>query len=68
MLEAEKSQPDNEKYGAHITHWSGKASPINIDAGAIQALIDYYTGKNNEHPVHGYIRQPNGRYHSDSEP
>ena len=42
MLEFEKKQPDNEKYGAHLTHWSGHGNPINLDEGAIQALIDYY--------------------------
>lgn len=43
MLAAEKS--DNGGYGAHLTHWAGNAAPINIDAGALQALIDYYTAK-----------------------
>ena len=28
-------------YGAHLSHWAG-AKPINLDAGALQALIDYY--------------------------
>lgn len=28
-------------YGAHLSHWAG-AKPISLDAGALQALIDYY--------------------------
>jgi hypothetical protein len=46
MLEFEENQPDKQKYGAHLTHWSGTASPINIDAGAIECLIEYYQMKN----------------------
>ena len=34
--------PKTSGYGAHLTHWSGNAKPINIDAKAIQALIDHY--------------------------
>lgn len=45
MLDEEaKSKPD-AKYGAHLTHWSGKAKSINIDEGALQVLIDYYSAK-----------------------
>ena len=44
MRDCEKRQPDNEKYGAHLTHWSGKAAPINIDEDALMALINYYSG------------------------
>lgn len=40
MLALEKDQ-ENGGYGAHLTHWAG-AAPINLDAGALQALIDYY--------------------------
>ena len=43
MLDYEKSQTDDKKYGAHLTHWSGHGNPINLDEGALQALIDYYT-------------------------
>lgn len=43
MLKCEQSDNDQAGYGAHITHWSGSAKAINLDAGAIQALIDYYT-------------------------
>lgn len=45
MLEYEKKQAENEKYGAHLTHWSGNANPINIDEGALQTLINYYKNK-----------------------
>lgn len=41
MLDAEEGT--NGGYGAHLTHWAGGAKPINIDAGAIQALIRYYS-------------------------
>ena len=43
MLQAEIDAPEDQKYGAHLQHWSGKANPINIDAGALRALIAYYT-------------------------
>lgn len=45
MLESENNQPDNEKYGVHLTHWAGTSKPINIDEGAIEALIAYYQSK-----------------------
>ena len=45
MLEYEMKQAENAKYGAHLDHWSGKAKPINIDEGALQALINYYKNK-----------------------
>lgn len=44
MLAAEEAQPEYKQYGAHLTHWSGRANPINIDAGAIRVLINYYGG------------------------
>lgn len=37
--------PKTSGYGAHLTHWSGNAKPINIDAKAIQALIDHYNAR-----------------------
>ena len=43
MLEAETGE--NGGYGAHLTHWTGTAKEINIDAGAIQVLINYYAEK-----------------------
>lgn len=47
MLEYESKQPDSEKYGAHLTHWSGHGNPINLDEGALKALIRYYKRKQN---------------------
>ena len=44
MAEYEESQPPQGQYGAHLQHWSGHGNPINIDAGAIRLLIQYYTG------------------------
>jgi len=43
MLESEQKQKPEEQYGAHLSHWAGKAKPINIDIGAIKVLIDYYS-------------------------
>ena len=43
MLNWEEQQPEDQKFGAHLTHWSGHGKPINLDAGAIQALIQYYS-------------------------
>ena len=43
MLEAESNSPG--KYGAHLTHWSGKAKPINLDAEAIRVLIEHYQAR-----------------------
>lgn len=43
MLKAEIDAPEDQKYGAHLQHWSGNAKPINVDAGALRALIAYYT-------------------------
>ena len=45
MLKFEEQQPNSEKYGAHLTHWSGHGNPINLDEGAIKALINYYREK-----------------------
>lgn len=45
MLEYEQAQPEQNKYGAHVTHWSGCAKSINIDEGALTALIQYYKGQ-----------------------
>ena len=42
MLKYEEQQPEDKQYGAHLTHWSGRANPINIDAGALRLLIEYY--------------------------
>jgi len=40
MLALETNQ-DVGGHGALLSHWAG-AKPINLDAGALQALIDYY--------------------------
>lgn len=42
MYSAE-TDPETGGYGAHLVHWSGTAKPINIDAGALEALIHYYS-------------------------
>lgn len=42
MLAAEKAQPENEKYGAYLTHWAGTSKPINLDEKAIKCLINHY--------------------------
>ena len=41
-LRFEEKMPEAQQYGAHLTHWSGRGKPINIDAGALRVLIDYY--------------------------
>ena len=45
MLEEENNSPENKQYGVHLSHWSDKAKPINIDIGAIECLIEYYQNK-----------------------
>ena len=43
MRDYERKQAPNQQYGAHLEHWSGSAGkPINLDADALQALIDHY--------------------------
>lgn len=43
MRDFERKQATEQQYGAHLEHWSGSAgNPINLDADALQALIDYY--------------------------
>lgn len=42
MLEFEEKQDEMEKYGANLSHWSGKAKPIIVDEGAMKVLIAYY--------------------------
>ena len=41
MYKAE-ADPDKGGFGAHLTHWSGNAKPVNLDAKAIAALIKHY--------------------------
>ena len=43
MLAWEERQPKDQRYGAHLTHWSGHGEPINLDADALQLLIRHYT-------------------------
>lgn len=45
MLAADRRQPENEKYGATLTHWSKEAKPINIDEEAIECLIKHYKSR-----------------------
>ena len=42
MRDYERKQATNEQYGANLNHWAGCAAPINLDADALQALIDHY--------------------------
>ena len=42
MRDYERKQATNEQYGANLNHWAGCASPINLDADALQAMIDHY--------------------------
>ena len=43
MRDFERKQSPDQQYGAHLEHWSGSAGkPINLDADALQALIDHY--------------------------
>ena len=42
MRDYERKQAANQQYGAHLEHWSGHGKPINLDADALQALIDHY--------------------------
>ena len=44
MLSHEDGEGDDVGYGAHLSHWFGDSKPIQLDAGAIRALIDYYKG------------------------
>lgn len=45
MLQFEEQQDEKNQFGAHLTHWSGHGKPINIDAGALRVLIEYYKAK-----------------------
>lgn len=42
MLSHETSK-DGEHYGARLSHWFGDANVLTIDAGGLQALIEYYS-------------------------
>ena len=45
MLSHEQGDGENVGYGANLSHWYGDAADIQLDAGAIKALIEYYGGK-----------------------
>lgn len=47
MLQYE-TDTNETHYGAYLSHWAGDAKPINIDAGAIEVLIEYYSNKKEE--------------------
>lgn len=49
MLEFEQECSDSEKFGAHLTHWSGHGNPINLDEGALNVLIAYYEAQEADH-------------------
>ena len=43
MRDFERKQAKGQQYGAHLEHWSGSAGKgFNLDADALQALIDHY--------------------------
>lgn len=42
MLAHETSKVE-EHYGARLSHWAGDANVLTIDAGGLQALIEYYS-------------------------
>ena len=42
MRDYERQCKPGEQHGANLTHWSGHGKPLNIDAGALNALIGYY--------------------------
>lgn len=42
MLQHETAH-DETHYGARLTHWCSDAKVLTIDAGGLQALIDYYS-------------------------
>ncbi len=43
MLKCEQESAPDKAYGANLSHWSDMAKPIQIDAGGLKALIDYYS-------------------------
>lgn len=45
MLKHETSK-NEEHYGARLSHWTGDANVLTIDAGGLQALIEYYSHHN----------------------
>ncbi len=52
MLEAEtNSDPELGGYGAHLRHENSKGKSIQLDAAAIQALIDHYLSREKQQPI-----------------
>lgn len=47
MIAAEESETYGG-YGAHLEHWAGVTKPINLGAGALKALLEYYQDLQNE--------------------
>ena len=43
MRDYERQCKPGDQHGANLSHWSGHGKPINLDADALQALIDHYT-------------------------
>lgn len=60
MLDWEEAQPEDKRYGAHLSHWSGHGKPINLDAGAISALIEYYSSYQTEKFAKRWIKDESG--------
>ncbi len=40
---AHETNPKEEHYGAHLTHWYRDSKPLTIDAGGLQDLLTYYS-------------------------
>ena len=45
MVDAELDE-ESGGYGAHLSHWSGKALPIQLDHEALNVLIKHYESRN----------------------
>lgn len=44
MLEAEQHETEGG-YGAHLQHWYGNSKGIQLDAEALQALVEHYKNR-----------------------
>lgn len=40
---AHEENPDEDHYGAHLSHWDDHIRPLTIDAGGLRALLEYYS-------------------------
>lgn len=57
MRDFERKQAKEQQYGAHLEHWSGSAGKaINLDADALQALIDHYYERDDIEAYHAAKR------------